>query len=67
MRLQFIIAILLLSATFSFAQKDLYNNTQKRKLARISQEINLQYNTNYQKAVKVANQKGWKIDGDDGR
>ena len=64
MRLQFIIAILLLSATFSFAQKDLYNNTQKRKLARISQEINLQYNTNYQKAVKVANQKGWKIEGD---
>ena len=64
MRLQFIIAIFLFSATFSFAQKDLYNDTQKRKLARISQEINLQYNTNYQKAVKVANQKGWKIEGD---
>lgn len=64
MRLQFIIAIFLFSATFSFAQKDLYNDTQKRKLARISQEINLQYNTNYLKAVKVANQKGWKIEGD---
>ena len=63
MRLQFTIVVLLVSATFSFAQKDLYNDTQKRKLARVSEEINLQYNTNYKKAFKVANQKGWKTEG----
>ena len=64
MRLQFTVVVLLVSATISFAQKDLYNNTQKQKLARISEEIVLQYNTNYQKAFKVAKQKGWKIEGD---
>ena len=64
MRLQYTIVLLLISATFSFAQKDLYNNTQKLKLARVSKEINQQYNTNYQKAFKVATQKGWKTEGD---
>jgi hypothetical protein len=64
MRLYFTIAILLFSTIFSFAQKELYNNTQKLKLTRISKEINLQYNTNYQKALKVAKQKGWKTEGD---
>jgi Subtilase family len=64
MRLQFTIIVLLVSATFSFAQKDLYNDTQKQKLARVSEEITSQYNTNYQKAFKVATQKGWKTEGD---
>ena len=64
MRIQLTIAILLISATFSFAQKDLYNNIQKSKLARVSQEIKSQFNTNYQKAMKVAAQKGWKTQGD---
>ena len=64
MRLKLTIVVLLVSATISFAQKDLYNNTQKQKLARVSEEINQQYNTNYQKAFKVAKQKGWKTEGD---
>lgn len=64
MKLLFTATILLFSVTFSFAQKDLYNNAQKRKLARLSEEVTTQYNTNYQKALKVANQKGWKIEGD---
>jgi hypothetical protein len=64
MRLQFTIIVFLVSATISFGQKDLYNNTQKQKLARVSEEITSQYNTNYQKALKVANQKGWKTEGD---
>jgi Subtilase family/GEVED domain/Secretion system C-terminal sorting domain len=64
MRLQLTIVVLLVSATISFAQKDLYNNTQKQKLARVSEEINQQYNTNYQKAFKIATQKGWKTEGD---
>lgn len=64
MRLQLTFAILLISATFSFAQKDLYNNVQKSKLARVSKEIKLQFSTNYQKAMKVATQKGWKTEGD---
>jgi Subtilase family/GEVED domain/Secretion system C-terminal sorting domain len=64
MRLQFTIIVFLVSTTFSFAQKDLYNDTQKQKLARVSEEITSEYNTNYQKAFKVANQKGWKTEGD---
>ena len=64
MKLLLTATILLFSVTFSFAQKDLYNDAQKRKLARLSEEITTQYNTNYQKALKVANQKGWKIEGD---
>ena len=64
MRLQLTFAILLISASFSFAQKDLYNNVQKSKLARVSKEITLQFNANYQKAMKVATQKGWKTEGD---
>ena len=64
MRLQFTIALLLFSTIFSFAQKELYNNTQKLKLARVSKELNQQYNTNYQKALKIATQKGWKTEGD---
>ena len=64
MRLSLTITILLFSTIFSFAQKELYNNTQKSKLAVISKEINLQYTTNYQKAFKVATQKGWKTEGD---
>ena len=64
MRLQLTFAILLISASFSFAQKDLYNNVQKSKLARVSKEITLQFDANYQKAMKVATQKGWKTEGD---
>ena len=64
MRLQFIIIFLLVSATVSFAQKDLYNVTQKQKISRISEQINLEYKTNYQKAFKIATQKGWKTEGD---
>ena len=63
MRLQLTVAVLLFSTIFSFAQRDLYNNTQKLKLARISKEISSQFSTNYQKAVSVAQQKGWKIEG----
>ncbi len=64
MKLLFTTTFLLLSVSFSFAQKDLYNETQKRKLARLSEEIATQYNSNYQKALKVAKQKDWKIDGE---
>lgn len=64
MKLLFTTTILFFSVTFSFAQKDLYNDTQKRKIARLSEELTLQYNTNFKKALKVANQKGWKIEGD---
>lgn len=64
MRFQFTIVLLLLSNISSFAQEDLYNSTQKQKLAIVAKEINLQYNTNYKKALKVANQKGWKTEGD---
>jgi hypothetical protein len=64
MRLLFIIAVLLFSVTFSFAQKELYNNTQKQKLALVAKEMTRQYNTNYQKALKIATQKGWKTEGD---
>lgn len=64
MKLLFTATIILFSITVSFAQKDLYNDAQKLKLNRLSDEITTQYNTNYQKALKVANQKGWKIEGD---
>ena len=64
MKLLFTVAILLFSITFSFAQKELYNDTQKQKLARISKEVTLQFNTNHQKALKIATQKGWKTEGD---
>lgn len=64
MRFHITIAILLFSTICSFAQQELYNDTQKLKLARISKEMTLQYNTNYQKALKVATQKGWKTEGD---
>lgn len=64
MKLLFTAIIILFSITVSSAQKDLYNDAQKRKLTRLSEEIKTQYNTNYQKALKVANQKGWKIEGD---
>ena len=57
MRLNFTIAVLLFSVSFSFAQKELYNNTQKQKLALVSKEITQQKNTNYQKALKIATQK----------
>jgi hypothetical protein len=64
MRLLFTATILLFSVTISFAQKDLYNDAQKRKLTRLSEEITTQYNTNYQKAMKVARQKGWQTEGE---
>ena len=64
MKLLFTVAVALFFVTTSFAQKELYNDIQKLKLTRISQEITLQYNTNYQKALKVANEKGWKTEGD---
>ena len=64
MKLLFTITVLLFSITVSFAQKELYNDTQKRKLIRLSEEMRTQHNTNYQKAIKVARQKGWQIEGD---
>jgi len=66
MKLLLTTTILLFSITVSLAQKDLYNDLQKRKLAILSEEITTQYNTNYQKALKVANQKGWKVEGNFG-
>ena len=63
MKLLFTVTVLLFSITVSFAQKDLYNDIQKRKLTRISEEITTQYNTNYQKAINVARQKGWQTEG----
>jgi hypothetical protein len=38
-------------------QKDLYNDAQDESLPVFPEEITTQYNTNYQKALKVANQK----------
>ena len=64
MKLLFTVAILLFSITFSSAQKELYNDTQKQKLARVSKEVTTQFNTNHQKALKIATQKGWKTEGD---
>ena len=63
MKLLFTVTVLLFSITVSFAQKDLYNDIQKRKITRISEEITTQYNTNYQKAINVARQKGWQTEG----
>ncbi|MES2516644.1 MAG: S8 family serine peptidase [Bacteroidota bacterium] len=62
MRLFFSIIILFISATCSFAQKDLYNDSQKKQLDRLSEELTKQHTENYQKAVKMAQQKGWKTE-----
>jgi len=63
MKLLLTITVLLFSITVSFAQKDLYNDIQKRKLTNLSEEISSQYKINYQKALKVARQKGWQTEG----
>jgi hypothetical protein len=64
MRLLLSIIFLSISVTCSFAQKDLYNTSQKKKIDVLSEEISKQQTENYSKALKMANQKGWQLQGD---
>ncbi|PWK16726.1 putative secreted protein (Por secretion system target) [Arcicella aurantiaca] len=63
MRLLLSIFFLSISVS-SFAQKDLYNASQKKKLDALSDEITKQHTENYNKALKMATQKGWQLQGD---
>ena len=57
--------MVLFTTIFSSAQrKEFYNDAQKKKLDILSQELDTKYKTNYQKAVKIATQKGWAIESD---
>jgi Subtilase family/GEVED domain/Secretion system C-terminal sorting domain len=67
MRLSFIIILFLFTTTISVAQKKLYSDTQNRKLQQLSEELNTQHNQNYQKALKMARQKGWQTEVDFGK
>jgi hypothetical protein len=48
-----ILVFFLFSATFSIAQKELYNDVQKKKQQILSTELTTQQNQNYQKALKM--------------
>ncbi len=64
------LVMVLFTTMLSLAQRsELYNDAQKKKLDILSQELDIKYKTNYQKAVKIAKQKGWAIESDlgDGR
>ena len=59
------LVMVLFSTMFSLAQRsEFYNDAQKKKLDILSQELETKYKTNYQKAVKIAKQKGWAIESD---
>lgn len=59
------LVMVLFSAMFSLAQRsEFYNDTQKKKLDILSQKLDTKFKTNYQKAVKMAQQKGWAIESD---
>ena len=65
MNMRLLLSIIFLSISVSsFAQKDLYNTSQKKKLDVLSEEVTKQQTENYNKALKVANQKGWQLQGD---
>ncbi|MDZ7900716.1 MAG: S8 family serine peptidase [Arcicella sp.] len=56
---------ILFTTVFSLAQqKELYDNAQQKKLTSLSQELDTKYNTNYQKALKIAQSKGWAVETD---
>ncbi|MDR6563619.1 MULTISPECIES: S8 family serine peptidase [unclassified Arcicella] len=55
---------LLLGGFASFAQeKQLYNTSQQKRLQSLSAEFSTQQDNNYQKAVKVATEKKWQLNG----
>jgi Subtilase family/GEVED domain/Secretion system C-terminal sorting domain len=58
------IVVFLFTVTLSVAQKKLYSDTQNKKLQQLSEELSTQYNQNYQKALKMARQKGWQTEVD---
>lgn len=63
--MRLLLSIFFLSISISsFAQKDLYNVSQKKKIDILSEEIAKQHTENYNKALKMAIQKGWQLQGD---
>jgi hypothetical protein len=64
MKFSITLVLFLFSATLSIAQKELYNDAQKKKQQILSTELTTQQNQNYQKAMKMARQKNWETEVD---
>jgi hypothetical protein len=59
------LAIVLFSSVVSLAQRSqLYTDAQQKKLTSLSQELDTKYKSNYQKALKIVQSKGWAVETD---
>ncbi len=59
------LVMVLFTTMFSLAQRiEFYNDAQQKKLTVLSTELDTKYKANYQKAVKMAKQKGWALEND---
>ena len=68
MKLLLTLFMVLFSTVLSLAQRtEFYNDSQKKKLELLSKDLEAKYKENYQKALKMARQKGWALESDLGK